>query len=161
MCTTGSSSTGIAVLKMDYICHCELPKSNCLKITLFPLKVLKLLLLVIYFLYFFFGTPAWGLGEVLTIPPCKTLMLRNTCRMIPLETLNDLYSSPNIVRVIKSRRMGWAGHVARMLRRGGCIGSWWVNRRERDHRGDLGVDGRIIFGWISGRWDVGIWTGFD
>ena len=28
--------------------------------------------------------------------------------------LNDLYSSPNIVRVIKSRRMGWAGHVARM-----------------------------------------------
>jgi len=28
--------------------------------------------------------------------------------------LNDLYSSPNIVRVIKSRRMSWAGHVARM-----------------------------------------------
>ena len=30
------------------------------------------------------------------------------------EKLNDLYSSPNIVRVIKSRRMTWAGHVARM-----------------------------------------------
>jgi len=30
------------------------------------------------------------------------------------EELNDLYSSPNIVRVIKSRRMGWAGYVARM-----------------------------------------------
>jgi hypothetical protein len=30
------------------------------------------------------------------------------------EELNDLYSSPNIVRVIKSRRMRWAGHVARM-----------------------------------------------
>jgi len=28
--------------------------------------------------------------------------------------LNDLYSSPNIVRVIKLRRMRWAGHVARM-----------------------------------------------
>ena len=28
--------------------------------------------------------------------------------------LNDLYSSPNIVRVIKSTRMRWAGHVARM-----------------------------------------------
>ena len=28
--------------------------------------------------------------------------------------LNDLYTSPNIVRVIKSRRMRWAGHVARM-----------------------------------------------
>jgi hypothetical protein len=30
------------------------------------------------------------------------------------EELNDLYSSPNILRVIKSRRMRWAGHVARM-----------------------------------------------
>jgi len=30
------------------------------------------------------------------------------------EELNDLYSSPNIVRVIKSKRMRWAGHVARM-----------------------------------------------
>ena len=30
------------------------------------------------------------------------------------EELNDLYPSPNIVRVIKSRRMRWAGHVARM-----------------------------------------------
>jgi len=30
------------------------------------------------------------------------------------EELNDLYSSPNIVRVIKSRRMRWAGHLARM-----------------------------------------------
>ena len=30
------------------------------------------------------------------------------------EELNDFYSSSNIVRVIKSRRMRWAGHVARM-----------------------------------------------
>ena len=30
------------------------------------------------------------------------------------EELNDLYCSPNIVRVIKSRRMRWAGHVARL-----------------------------------------------
>jgi hypothetical protein len=30
------------------------------------------------------------------------------------EELNSLYSLPNIVRVIKSRRMRWAGHVARM-----------------------------------------------
>ena len=30
------------------------------------------------------------------------------------EELNDLYSSPNIVRVSKSKRMIWAGHVARM-----------------------------------------------
>jgi len=41
-------------------------------------------------------------------------------------------------------------------RRGGCIGSWWGNQRERVHWGDLGVDGWIILGWISRRWDVSI-----
>jgi len=44
------------------------------------------------------------------------------------------------------------------LRRGRCIGSWWGNWREGNHWGDLGVDGWIILGWISRRWDVGIWT---
>ena len=34
-----------------------------------------------------------------------------------------------------------------------------VLRRERDHWEDLGVDGWIILGWISRRWDVGMWTG--
>jgi len=75
------------------------------------------------------------------------------------EELNDLYSPPNIVWVIKSRRMRWAGYVAGMGEDGGCIGSWWGNRKERDHWGDLGVDRWIILGWISRRWDVGIWTG--
>jgi len=35
------------------------------------------------------------------------------------------------------------------VRRGVCIGSWWGNRREGDHWGDLGVDGWIILGWIE------------
>jgi len=35
-------------------------------------------------------------------------------RKLHNQELNDLYSSPSIVRVIKSRRMRWAGHVARM-----------------------------------------------
>jgi hypothetical protein len=41
------------------------------------------------------------------------------------EELHDLYSSPSIIRIIKGRRMRWAGHVARMGRRGtriGCVG---------------------------------------
>ena len=41
----------------------------------------------------------------------------------------------------------------------GFIGSWWGNRTKRDNWGDLGVDGWIILGGISRRWDVGIWTG--
>jgi len=41
----------------------------------------------------------------------------------------------------------------------GCIGPWWGNWRERDHWGDLGLDGCMILGRISRRWDVGIWTG--
>jgi len=62
--------------------------------------------------------------------------------------------------VITSGGMRWAGHVARMSEeRRGCIGSWWGNRRERGHWRDLGVDVWIILGWISRRWDVGIWTG--
>ena len=73
-------------------------------------------------------------------------------RRLHNEELNDLYSSPNIVRVIKSRRMRWAGHVARM---GEERGNW----KEGDHRVDLGIDGWTILGWISRRWDVGIWTG--
>jgi hypothetical protein len=41
-------------------------------------------------------------------------------RRLHNEELNDLYSSPNIVQVIKSRRMRWTGHVARMgVERGG------------------------------------------
>jgi len=54
-------------------------------------------------------------------------------RRLNNKELNDLYSSPNIVRVIKSRRIRWAGHVALMDEDRGCIGigSWWGNQRER------------------------------
>jgi len=46
-------------------------------------------------------------------------------RRLHKEELNDLYCSPNIVRVIKSRRMKWAGNVAGMVEVRGCIGSCW------------------------------------
>jgi hypothetical protein len=49
------------------------------------------------------------------------------------EELRDLYSLPNIIRIIKSRRMRWAGHEARMRRRGTPISYWWESQRQRDH----------------------------
>jgi hypothetical protein len=47
-------------------------------------------------------------------------------RILHNEELRDLYSSPSIItsRIIKSRRMRWAGHVARMWTRGTRIGYW-------------------------------------
>ena len=66
-------------------------------------------------------------------------------RKLHNEELNDLYCSPNILRVIKSRRMRWTGHVARMEEGGeACTGFWWGNLRERDQWGDPDADGRII-----------------
>jgi hypothetical protein len=66
------------------------------------------------------------------------------------DELHSLYSSPNIVRVIKSRRMWWAGHVARM---GGEVftGFWLGGPKARGHWEDLGVSGRIILRWTLGR----------
>jgi hypothetical protein len=50
-------------------------------------------------------------------------------RKLHNDELHSLYSSPNIVMVIKSRRMIWAGHVARMGER--CLqGFGWESRRE-------------------------------
>jgi hypothetical protein len=45
-------------------------------------------------------------------------------RKLHNEELHNLYASPSIIRIIKSRRMRWAGHVARMGRRGTCIVYW-------------------------------------
>jgi hypothetical protein len=70
-------------------------------------------------------------------------------RRLHNEELHNLYESPNIIRVIKSRKIRWTGHVA-------CKGelrnsySILVRKPEgKDHLEDLGVDGEIILEWIS------------
>ena len=63
------------------------------------------------------------------------------------EEINDLYSSPNIVRVIKSRRMSWAGHVNCMEERRGVY-RVLVGK-------DPGVEGRIILRRIFRKCDLG------
>jgi len=44
-------------------------------------------------------------------------------------------------------------------RREVCTGFWWGNRREREHLGDPGVDGRIILRRLFRKWDVGVGAG--
>jgi hypothetical protein len=55
-------------------------------------------------------------------------------RKLHNEELHNLYSSPNIIRMIKARRMRYAWHVARMGRRGMHIGHRWESRKERATR---------------------------
>jgi len=72
----------------------------------------------------------WTLGEERGLKVFENRVLMRTVgskrdevtgewRKLHNEELNDLYCSPNIVREIKSRRMRWAGHVARMRERRG------------------------------------------
>jgi hypothetical protein len=49
------------------------------------------------------------------------------------EELHNTYASPDIIRMIKSRRIRWAGHVARVERREMHIVFLWESQRERDH----------------------------
>jgi hypothetical protein len=65
-------------------------------------------------------------------------------REVRNEELHSLYSSPNIIRMIMSRRMKWSGHVARMGREGMHIRFWWESQKERDPWEDLDVGRRIL-----------------
>ena len=58
------------------------------------------------------------------------------------EELHSLYRSPNIVRVIKSRRLRWTGHAARMGE-----GRSAFKILTGKPKGGLGVDGRTILEW--------------
>jgi hypothetical protein len=69
-------------------------------------------------------------------------------RKLRNEELDDLYCSHNIFRVIKSRRMRWARHAARMGARRGVYRVLWGSLRESDHLGDPGLDERKILKWI-------------
>jgi hypothetical protein len=67
--------------------------------------------------------------------------------------LHSLYSSPNIVKVIKARRMRWAGHVAHMGDGRGEVftGFWLGGPKATDHWEDLDIRGRIMLRWTLGR----------
>jgi hypothetical protein len=112
----------------------------------------------------FYGRETWSLtvreehrlrvfeNRVLRRIGPKRVEVTGEWRKLHNKELNDLHSSPNIVRLIKLRRTRWVGHVALM---GGeaYTGFWWGKLRDRDHLGDPGLDGRIILKWIFRKWD--------
>ena len=80
---------------------------------------------------------------------------------ITYEELSDLYSLPNILRVVKSRRMRWEGHVVRMGEGRGVhrvlVGKPEGKRPLGRHRHRWG----IILRWIFRKWDGVVGTGWS
>jgi len=74
------------------------------------------------------------------------------------EEFNGLYT-PIIILVIKSRRMCWAGYIARLGRGEVDTGLWGGNLRERNALEDTGLVRKKILRWIFGKWKVREWTG--
>jgi hypothetical protein len=79
-------------------------------------------------------------------------------RRLRKEELNDLYSSPKIIRVIKSRKMRWAGHVARM---GSGRGAYMILVGRPEGRRPLGRPSRrwednikVVLKTWEGSWTV-------
>jgi hypothetical protein len=87
--------------------------------------------------------------------------VKSEWRKLHNKELNDLYCTPNIVRVLKSNK----SEMGETCSANGedywrIKGFWWGNVRERDHLGDPGLDGRIILRWNFRKWyGEGVWTG--
>ena len=73
-------------------------------------------------------------------------------RRLYSEEFHNLYHSSNIIGVIKSRRLRWAGNVARMEEGRSAIKILRVNLQERDLQEDLGVGGRTMVKWILNKY---------
>jgi hypothetical protein len=97
---------------------------------------------------------------VLRISGPKREEVRGGWRRLHNEELHNVYASLNIVRVIKSKRMRWTGHVA-------CIGDmrnaykiWSENLVGCDLMEDLSIDGRQILEWILRKFCGKLWVEF-
>jgi hypothetical protein len=82
-------------------------------------------------------------------------------RKLHKEELNDLNSLPNIVWVVKSRIMRWAGHVARMGEERGVHRVLVGKPEGKRALGDPDVNGRIILGWILRKLEGVVWIGWS
>jgi hypothetical protein len=80
-------------------------------------------------------------------------------RKLHNEELHNLYALPNMIREIKSRKVRWAGHIARTRETRNAYKVWSENLKGRDLSEELGVDGRIILEEILGKEGGKVWTG--
>jgi hypothetical protein len=122
--------------------QCKTFLSSRLKSKNFKIRICKSIILPVVL----YGCETWclTLREEHRLRVFKNRVLRRICglkghevtgswRKLHNEELCNLHSSPSIIRMTKSRMMKWAGHVARMGRRGMKIGYWWENQRVRYH----------------------------
>jgi hypothetical protein len=144
----------IVLLYIRCIVLCSSLISKNLKIKIYKTVILPVVL---------YGCETWSLtlGEEHTLRVFENRVLRKifgpkmeedgSWRKLHNDGVHSLYSSPNIVRVIKSRRMRCAGHVACMGRGEVFTGFWLGVPKARDHWEDLGVGGRITLRWTLGK----------
>jgi hypothetical protein len=93
-------------------------------------------------------------NRVLRIFGLNRVEVTGEWRKLHYGELNDLCWSPNIVWVIKSRRMSWAWHVARVGEKKGVYSVLVGKPGEKDNLEDPGVDGGITLRWIFRNRDV-------
>ena len=87
-----------------------------------------------------------------------TLVIIYNCRWLHIIIIIIIII---IRRVIKSRRMRWAGMWHVWGKGEVCTRFWWGNLSERDQWGDQEVDGRIILRWIFREWEGVVGTGWS
>jgi hypothetical protein len=80
-------------------------------------------------------------------------------RKLHNEEIHNLYSSPSIIRMIKSRRMRWAWYVARKRKKRNAYRILVGKPDEKRPVGRQRVGGWIILKWIFERQDGMVWTG--
>jgi hypothetical protein len=81
----------------------------------------------------------------------KRVEVMGEWRSCTMRNFIIFYSSPDIIRQIKSRRMRWAGHVARIGEDRKVCKVWWESQKERDRWKDQGVGGKMGSEWILER----------
>jgi hypothetical protein len=70
-------------------------------------------------------------------------------RRLHNEELHNLYAAPDVIKVVKSRRVRWAGACSTHGKDEKFVHNSGLTPKGRDHLEDVGVDGRIILKWIS------------